>query len=146
MFCQSCRAQNAERDLFCSACGKSLSGNQETELYSFGPWAVNVCFSRPGTFVMMQKNNTKIVLTNQQIYGSSTFNNSIRFQVPYSKILAIENFDYSLNLGPWKVLWIKYMEPEKIREVSIMCFAPNSANITEAFKIISTHSSISSSR
>jgi len=130
----------ASGDLFCSACGKSLSGNQETELYSFGPWAVNVCFSRPGTFVIMQKNNTKIVLTNQQIYGSSTFNNSIRFQVPYPTILAIENFDYSLNLGPWKVLWIKYMEPEKIREVSIMCFAPNSANITEAFKIISTHS------
>jgi hypothetical protein len=69
MFCQSCRAQNAERDLFCSACGKSLSGNQETVLYSFGPWAVNVCFSRPGTFVMMQKNNTKIVLTNQQFMG-----------------------------------------------------------------------------
>jgi len=146
MLCPSCGVNLAERDLFCSACGKSLSGNQETELYSFGPWAVNVCFSRPGTFVMMQKNNTKIVLTNQQIYGSSTFNNSLRFQVPYPTILAIESFDYSLNLGPWKVLWIKYMAPEKIREVSIMCFGPNSTNITEAFKIISTHSSSFSSR
>ncbi len=94
----------------------------------------------------MQKNNTKIVLTNQQIYGSSTFNNSLRFQVPYPTILAIESFDYSLNLGPWTVLWIKYMTPEKIKEVSIMCFGPNSTNITEAFNIINTHSPSSSSR
>ena len=136
MFCQSCGVQVDERDLFCSACGKSLSGNQENQLYSFGPWLVNVCFSRPGTFVLMQKNNTKIVLTNQQIYGSSTFNNSKRFQVPYPTILALENFVYTLNLGRWNVLWIKYMEPEKIKEVSIMGFGANSANITEAFKII----------
>jgi hypothetical protein len=136
MSCQSCGAKVVEQDVFCKSCGKSLRANQETELYSFGPWAVNVCFSRPGTFVMMQKNNTKIVLTNQQIYGSSTFNNSKRFQVPYPIILAMENYDYSLNLGPWKVLWIKYMEPEKIREVSIMCFGPNSADIIKAFNII----------
>jgi len=140
MQCPSCGVNLAERDLFCSACEKNLSGNQETELYSFGPWAVNVCFSRPGTFVLMQKNNTKIFLTNQQIYGSSTFNNSLRFQVPYPTILAIETFDYSLNLGLWKVLWIKYNTPEKIREVSIMCFATNSTNITEAFNITNSHS------
>jgi hypothetical protein len=146
MFCQSCGAKVDERALFCPACRKSIPGNQETELYSFGPWLVNVCFSRPGTFVLMQKNNTKIVLTNQQIYGSSTFNNSIRFQVPYPTILAIENFDYRLNLGPWNVLWIKYMAPEKIKEVSIMCFGPNSPNITEAFKIISARSTTSLSR
>jgi len=139
MLCPSCGVKVDERNLFCSACGKSLPGNQETELYSFGPWAVNVCFSRPGTFVMMQKNNTKIVLTNQQIYGSSTFNNSKRFQVPYPTILAIENFDYSLNLGPWKVLWIKYVEPQKIKEVSIMCFGPNSEYIAKAFDIINVH-------
>ena len=139
MFCQSCGTKADERDVFCKSCGKSLLANQETELYSFGPWAVNVCFSRPGTFVLMQKNNTNIVLTNQQIFGSSTFNNSLRFQVPYPTILAIENFDYSLNLGPWKVLWIKYMEPQKIKEVSIMCFGPNSEHIAKAFNIISLH-------
>jgi hypothetical protein len=139
MFCQSCGVQVDERDLFCSGCGKSLSGNQETEIFSFGPWLVNVCFSRPGTFVLMQKNNTKIVLTNQQIYGSSTFNNSTRFQVPYPTILALENFEYTLNMGLWNVLWIKYMTPEKIKEVSIMSFGPNSKQTTEAFKIINAH-------
>jgi hypothetical protein len=146
MFCPSCGMNVDERDLFCAACGKSLAGNQETELYSFGPWGVNVCFSRPGTFVWMQKNDTKIVLTNQRIYGSSTFTNSTRFQVPYLAILARENFDYRLNLGLWKVLWIKYRAAEKIKEVSIMCFGPNSAHITKAFDIISARSTSSLSR
>jgi hypothetical protein len=140
MFCPSCGGKIVERDAICNSCGKSLASNQETELYSFGPWAVNVCFSRPGTFVMMQKNSTKIVLTNQQIYGSSTFNNSLRFQVPYPTILAIESYDYSLNLGPWKVLWIKYVDPQKIKEVSIMCFNPISEHIAKAFNIISLRS------
>jgi hypothetical protein len=143
MFCSSCGVQVDEQDLFCKACGKSLSGNQEIVLQSFGPWGVNVCFNRPGTFVLMQKNNTKIVLTNQQIYGSSTFNNSIRFRVLYPAILAMESFDYTFNLGPWKVLWIKYMEPKKVREVSIMCFGPNSPNISEAFKIVGAQASSS---
>jgi len=140
MFCQSCGGKADERDLFCSACGKSLPCNQETELYSFGPWLVNVCFSRPGTFVWMHKNDTKIVLSNQRIYGISTLTNSTRFQVSYSDILARENFDYRLNLGLWNVLWIKYKEAEKIKEVSIMCFGANSAHIAEAYKIISAHS------
>jgi hypothetical protein len=140
MFCQNCGVKVDERDLFCSACGKSLHGSPETELYSFGPWLVNFCFSRPGTFVWMHKNDTKIVLSNQRIYGLSTLSNSTRFQVSYSTILARETFDYRLNLGLWNVLWIKYREAEKIKEVSIMCFGSNSAHITEAFKIISSHS------
>jgi len=139
MFCQSCGVEVNPQDVFCKSCGKSLPSNQENELYSFGPWLVNVCFSRPGTFVLMQKNDTKIVLTNQQIYGSSTFNNSLRFQVPYPTILAIENFDFRLNFGPWKVLWIKYMTPQKIKEVSIMCFSSDSEHIAKAFNIISLH-------
>jgi hypothetical protein len=139
MFCQGCGVEVGQQDVFCKSCGKSLPSNQETELYSFGPWLVNVCFSRPGTFVLMQKNDTKIVLTNQQIYGSSTFNNSLRFQVPYPTILAIENFDFHLNLGPWKVLWIKYLTPQKIKEVSIMCFGSDSEHIAKAFNIISLH-------
>jgi hypothetical protein len=110
---------------------------------SFG---VNVCFSRPGTFVLMQKNNTKIVLTNQKIYGLSIFNNSTRFQVPYTSILARENFDYRLNFGLWKVMWIKYTEREKIKEVSIMGFGSNSANIMKAFDIVNVRSPSSSSR
>jgi len=129
-----------EQDLFCSVCGKSLLPvNQEAELYSFGPWLVNVCFSRPGTFVLMHKNDTKIVLSNQRIYGVTTLTNSTRFQLSYSDILARENFDYRLNLGLWNVLWIKYKEAEKIKEVSIMCFGSNSAQITEAYKIINAH-------
>jgi hypothetical protein len=141
--CPNCEMNVDEHDLFCSACGKRLSGNQENELYTFGPWLVNVCFSRPGTFVLMHKNDTKIVLTNQRIYGFCTLTNSTRFQVPYSAILAKENFDYRLNLGLWNVLWIRYKEAEKIKEVSIMCFGANSAHSTEAFRIISTHSTYS---
>ena len=138
MICQNCGKVN-DQDLFCVSCGKSLTSNLETELYSFGPWGVNVCFSRPGTFVLMHKNDTKIVLSNQRIYGVTTLTNSTRFQLSYSDILARENFDYRLNLGLWNVLWIKYKEAEKIKEVSIMCFGSNSAQITEAYKIINVH-------
>jgi hypothetical protein len=145
MFCPSCGATVGEKDLFCTTCGKSLS-SQETEVYSFGPFGVNVCFSRPGTFVLMQKNNTKVVLTNQKIYGLSIFNNSTRFQVPYTLILAKEIFDYRLNLGLWKVIWIKFMEREKTKEVSIMGFGSNSANIVKAFDIVSARSTSPSSR
>jgi len=146
MFCPSCGVNVGERDLFCTACGRKLSSNQETELYSFGPGLVNVCFGRPGTFVLMHKNDTKIVLTNQRIYGSSTLTNSTRFQISYSDILAKESFDYRLNFGLWNVLWLKYKEAEKIKEVSIMCFGPNSANIIEAFRIIGANSNSSLSK
>jgi len=140
MFCPSCGTNAKEGDLFCTSCGKSFAASQEIELHSFGPWGVNTCFSRPGTFVWMQKNNTKVILTNQRISGLSSFNNSPRFQVNYSDIIAKENFDYRLNLGPWKVLWLKYREAEKIKEVSIMCFGPASSNITTAFEIIQNNS------
>ena len=139
MFCQNCGTKVEGQDGFCKSCGTNVPSNQEIELYSFGPWLVNVCFSRPRTFALMQKNNTKIVLTNQQIYGASTFNSSLRFQVPYPTIIFTENFDYLLNLGPWSVLWIKYMEPRGIKEVSIMCFGPNSEHIAKAFSIINLH-------
>ncbi len=144
MSCPSCGVNVRERDLFCTACGKKLPGNQETELYSFGPMLVNVCFGRPGTFVLMHKNDTKIILTNQRIYGSSSLTNSTRFQVPYSAILAKESFDYRLNFGLWNVLWLKYKEGEKIKEVSIMCFGPNSLQINDALKIVNAHLSSSS--
>lgn len=144
MFCPSCGVNVGERDLFCTACGKRLSCNREIEVYSFGPALVNVCFGRPGTFVMMHKNDTKIVLTNQRIYGSSALTDSTRFRVSYSDILAKESFDYRLNFGLWTVLWLKYRDADKIKEVSIMCFGSNSPNISEAFRIISDANSNSS--
>lgn len=42
---------------------------QETELYSFGPMGVGICFSRPGFFTAIAKNITRVVLTNKRIYG-----------------------------------------------------------------------------
>jgi hypothetical protein len=116
MFCQNCGSKVEGQEVFCNSCKKNVPNNQETELYAFGPWLVNVCFSRPKTFALMQKNNTKIVLTNQQIYGTSTFNSSLRFQVPYPTILDIETFDFLLNLGPWSVLWIKSWTPEESKK------------------------------
>lgn len=145
MFCPSCGMKVNDQDQFCMYCGKSLTGGrksltaegQETELYSFGPWGVNVCFSRPGTFVLMHKNDTKVVLTNRRIYGVSTLSqNSLRFQVPYNFILAKESYDYRLNFGLWRTLWIKYQESNQIKEVSILCISPNSHHINRAFEIL----------
>jgi hypothetical protein len=42
---------------------------QETELYSFGPMGVGICFSRPGFFATIAKNITRVVLTIKRIYG-----------------------------------------------------------------------------
>src|SRR4030066_1267199 len=134
MFCPNCGMKIGEQDRFCSACGKSLTDEvNETELYSFGPWGVIVCFSRPGLFVWTQRNNTKILLTNRRIYGSSIFKtDSLRFQVPYDALLVTETFNFIL----WKVLWIQYREIEKIREVSIMCTPFNSYHITRAHELV----------
>ena len=122
MFCSSCGMKVGEPDRFCSICGKSLTGKQETELFSFGPCGVSVCFSRPGFFVWTQRNSTKIVLTNQRIYGYSIFNKNLRFQVPYDTIIDREIFNFYFS----KVLWIQYRGVEKIREVSMMCSLFNS--------------------
>ena len=135
MLCPNCGANTSEGDQYCATCGKSLSGNQEKELFSFGPWGINVCFGRPGTFVMMHKNDTKIMLTNRRVYGSSIHSNSQRFEVPYSTIVATEVYNFRLNLGNWKVFWIKYQEPDKSKEVSIMSML-SSQNIDTAYDIL----------
>jgi predicted amidophosphoribosyltransferase len=59
--CPNCGKQVSKNDCFCSMCGKALirDQNQEMDVLSFGPWGVSVCFSRPGTFVWSQQNNTK---------------------------------------------------------------------------------------
>jgi zinc-ribbon domain len=135
MFCPNCGVQVADKDRFCTSCGKPLVVQQETVLHSFGPWGVNFCFGRPGTFVMMHKNDTKITLTNQKISGTSVHSNKLRFEVSYLAILEKEAYDFLLNLGNWKVLWIKYQEPDKTKEISIMSFL-NGQDITIAYDII----------
>ncbi len=124
-----------DQDRFCTACGKPLAVEQETVLHSFGPWGVNFCFGRPGTFVMMHKNDTKITLTNQKIYGTSIHANAHLFEVPYVTILEKEVYDFRLNLGYWKVLWIRYQEPDKTKEVSIMSLL-SKQDITIAYDIL----------
>jgi hypothetical protein len=158
MSCPSCGIQVGEQDRFCSYCGKSLTREsltveQETELFSFGPVGVNVCFSRPPRFVGMQQ-NTRIVVTNRQIRGSnySIFGaGSLLFQVPYNDILAKEIFDFKswsledaeMYFGLWKVLWIKYRDegevPLWIKEVSIMVrkgVLSNSQDVERAYDLI----------
>lgn len=143
MSCPRCGAKIGTQDRFCTACGKNLislgenltGGQKETEFFSFGPFGVNVCFSRPGIFVWMQKNNTKIVVTNRRIYGSgsSIFGaGSLRFEVPYNAIIGKETFNYIL----WKVLWIQYREAEKTKEVSIMGNPPNYQHIKYAYNLL----------
>ena len=132
MFCPSCGMKVGEQDRFCSICGKSLIDEQETELFSFGPCGVSVCFSRPGFFVWTQRNSTKIVLTDQRIVGSSMFSNTLRFQIPYKTILSSECFTFNL----WKVLWIQFQDGETVREVSIMCTPFTSYHITKAMDLL----------
>jgi hypothetical protein len=135
MFCSNCGSKTAENDSFCSKCGKSLVPNTETELLSFGPWGTGISNSHPTFTTIIQKNNTKITLTNNTITGYSTHNNKKRFQIPYDNIVATETYDYML----WKVLWIKYQDQQKTTEVSIMGTLTNHQNIAEANNIIKTH-------
>ena len=135
MLCPSCGTRVLDQDRFCTACGKPLGNNQENVLHSFGPWGVNFCFGRPGTFVMMHKNDTKVTLTNQRIYGTSIHTNAHLFEVSYVTIIEKEVYDFRLNLGPWKVLWMKYQEPAKTKEISIMSFL-SGQDITVAYDIL----------
>ena len=138
MYCGYCGAKVGEKDGFCSFCGKSLVADVRTELYSFGPWGTGVCFSRPGFLTLIQRNNTKIVLTNYGISGYSTLTNSERFQIPYNAIVTTEIFDYML----WKVLWIQYREEQRNLEVSIMCTIAHHQSIALADNLVKTHRKI----
>jgi hypothetical protein len=71
---------------------KNLNKQQETVLYSFGPFGTGICFSKPTFFTVIQKNNTRIELTNTKISGYSTFSNKPRFEIPYDSIIAMESF------------------------------------------------------
>jgi hypothetical protein len=113
-----------------------LSGEpQEAELYSFGPMGVGICSSRPGFFPAIAKNMTRIVLTSRQIYGvpkGPFFKDKARFQIPYTNVVSSEQFKYYLH----KVLWIQYRDAEKTKEVSIICYAPNSEHASQAYEIL----------
>jgi hypothetical protein len=137
MFCPACGAQVNEGDSFCSKCGKNLAAQPqgETVLYSFGPFGTGVCFSRPSFFTVIHRNDTRIVLTGQKLSGFSSFNNSLRLQVPYSAIANAEVFDYLM----WKGLWIQYREAEKMREVSVMCTLTTYENIIRANEVMQAH-------
>jgi hypothetical protein len=139
MFCPSCGEQVGNQDRFCPSCGKSLTNEKETLLYSFGPFAISVCFSRPGLNAVAYKNNTKIVVTDRRIYGTASTilgSGSLRFQVPYNSVLDSECFNY----GVQKTLWIQYRERENIKEVSILGGSifggPNSRYVTHADELV----------
>lgn len=125
MFCPKCGYPVNSGDRFCGACGIALANQTETVVHSFGPFGTGVCFSRPGFFTVIQKNDTKIVVTDRRIYGESTLSGSLRFNVPYTVVAAAETFGYLL----WKVLWLRYSEAGKTKEVSIMGTPSNGENI-----------------
>jgi hypothetical protein len=132
--CPNCGTHVNENDFFCSSCGKALIENQhqETDISSFGPWGISICFTRPGLFVMTQQNNTRITLTDRRIYGVASFSGKLRFEVPYKAITYSENINFML----FKVLYIQYQEAERIREVSIMGNFANYNNISQASALI----------
>ena len=132
--CSNCENQVNENDNFCSVCGKVLieTQNKESTIFSFGPWGISVCFSRPGMFVLTQQNNTRIILTNRRIYGVASFSGKLRFEVSLKAITHCENINYML----FKVLYIQYQEAERVREVSIMGNFANYDNITRASELI----------
>ena len=132
--CSNCGNQVKENDNFCSICGKTLTENQNREnvILSFGPWGISVCFGRPGLFVLNQQNNTKITLTNRRIYGVASFSSKLRFEVSLKAITYSENIPFAL----FKVLYIQYIEGERIKEVSIMGNFANYCNIARASDLI----------
>jgi hypothetical protein len=121
-----------------------MSGEaQETELYSFGPMGVGICFRRPGFFVPRLENSTRIVLTNRRIYGYPQRSGMIstkllpvkdksRFEVPYDAIIATEQLSFSFR----KVLCIQYRDGEKTKEISIMCSAFNNQHISRTYELL----------
>jgi hypothetical protein len=135
MNCPNCGAKISEQDNFCAACGKNLSKNQETVIYSFGPWGTGICNGKPSFFTLIQKNNTRIELTDQKISGYATLSGKPRFAIPYNSIIAQEIFDYML----WKALWMRYQDAQKTAETSIMGTATNHQHITNIQNIIQTH-------
>jgi len=143
MSCSKCGTKLSESDRFCPACGNSardVSGGpeQESELYSFGPMGVKLCFGRPSMFAWTFKNMTKVTLTNRGIYGSPKgflalpFKSSAEFQVPYNTILAVEH----VSLGLWKGVWIQYRDENKTKEVSILCDLTNSHHIPKVYELL----------
>ena len=132
--CSNCENQVNENDNFCSVCGKALieTQNKESAIFSFGPWGISVCFSRPGLFVLTQQNNTRIILTNRRIYGVASFSGKIRFEVSLKAITYSENTTFAL----FKVLYIQYREGERVKEVSIMGNFVNYCNIARASDLI----------
>jgi hypothetical protein len=135
MSCPICGEKINEQDNFCTSCGKSITKIQDRVIYSFGPWGTGICFSKPSFFTMIQKNNTRIELTDQKISGYSTFSRKPRFEISYNSISAQETFDYML----WKVLWIRYQDAQRTAEVSIMGTATNHQNITNIQSIMQAH-------
>jgi hypothetical protein len=137
----------SESDKFCPACGNSAPAmpggpEQESEIYSFGPMGVKICFSRPSTFGWTVKNMTKVTLTNREIYGTPKsslvptkllpFKSSAQFQVPYNTILGVEH----VSLGLWKGVWIQYLDENKTKEVSILCDPTNSHHIPKVYDLL----------
>jgi hypothetical protein len=110
---------------------------QETELYSFGPMGVGICFGRPGFSVPRYENSAKIVLTNRRIRGdpaghSLFFRDKVRFEVPYNAVVAAEKFSFSVR----RVLWIQYRDGEKTKEISIMCSVFNNQHASKAYDVL----------
>jgi hypothetical protein len=128
MFCSNCGKPTKTADQFCSACGTRLaSAMEERTLDAFGPMGTGVCFKRPSFFTVIQKNDTRIVVTDKRICGESTFKpGSLRFNVPYSEVVTLDVFGYML----WKVLWLQYNHAGKLLEVSIMATPTNAQHIT----------------
>lgn len=147
MYCSKCGARIGETDRFCPECGKGASDmasseTEERELYSFGPLGVTICFSRPTMFALTFRNMTRIVLTDERIYGFPKgslaptellpFKSKAQFQVPYEAILATEQISVGLQKG----VWIQYREEGKLKEVSILCSPINSHHISKIYELL----------
>ena len=132
--CPSCRNKADAENGFCSVCGKALKAESENEkvLLSFGPMDVSVCFKRPGFFVLTQRNDTKIVLTNKRIYGISSFSGKPRFDVPYNVVTSKESNKYNF----FRVLYLQYREDKNAKEVAIMGGPTNYSNVARAYELI----------
>ncbi len=99
---------------------------REQILFRFGPMGVSIRSRRPGLFVMARRNNTEVVATDRRIYGVRKLpkftlarhrgkSDQIVFDIPYPKVLQMERADFLAE----KVIWLRYQDPEKVKEISI---------------------------
>jgi zinc-ribbon domain len=158
MYCPNCGKQVQEGDRFCPYCDRrrteaaaetgSAPAAGEQLLFSFGPFATDVCdgpFKIFGTWhrrnsVIVELTNTRLCALPNRKFGLLTipaarWGPGIRlpFEIPYDSIESVEVQKHPSPIALMVVLDIKYRQGRAVLET---CIASYKNNIQRAYQII----------